>query len=436
MPITAYKLLKGTNQTQLSQVVQQELSLGGRTLVYQPWSRGGYLCQGVGVGTLDAGTVSNYFVITNATDETFATLLSNQLPYYQPIGAPVIHNNALYQVMAVVTPSANPGTPGKTPELRIASGYLQWKYTTDQTWNNLVALTTITGPGVQLSVSDGYIKWKLTNSTAWDNLLPLSDITGPQGVKGDTGAQGIQGIKGDAGIQGPKGDIGPQGIKGDTGAQGVKGDTGAQGIQGPKGDTGLQGVQGVKGDTGSQGPQGIQGVKGDMGAQGVKGDTGATGPANSLSVGTVNIGAAAATITGTAPSQTLNLTLPNYNPQSPVMRSVAIGTAYQHTDTTKAYKAIVNVRATQTLTLAGTAADRLELRVGPTAASVAPSGSGGFSIAVWESGITGIALMVGAGIQDGSTMFADVPAGWYFQLNRLSGTNATVVSCFTQTMGV
>lgn len=427
MPITAYKLLKGTNQTQLSQVVQQELSLGGRTLVYQPWSRGGYLCQGVGVGTLDAGTVSNYFVITNATDETFATLLSNQLPYYQPIGAPVIHNNALYQVMAVVTPSANPGTPGKTPELRIASGFLQWKYTTDQTWNNLVSLTAITGPGVQLSVSDGYIKWKLTNSTAWDNLVPLSDITGPQGVKGDTGAQGIQGIKGDAGIQGPKGDIGPQGVKGDTGAQGVKGDTGAQGIQGPKGDTGLQGVQGVKGDTGSQGPQGIQGVKGD---------TGATGPANSLSIGTVNTGAAAATITGTAPSQTLNLSLPNYNPQSPVTRSVNIGTAYQHTDMTKAYKATVNVRATQTLTIAGTAADRLELRVGPTAASVAPSGTGGFSVGVWESGITGIALMVGAGIQDGGTMFADVPAGWYFQLNRLSGTNATVVSCFTQTMGV
>ena len=382
MPITSYKLLKGTNQTQLSQVVQQELSLGGRTLVYQPWSRGGYLCQGVGVGTLDAGTVSNYFVITNATDETFATLLSNQLPYYQPIGAPVIHNNALYQVMAVVTPSANPGTPGKTPELRIAAGYLQWKYTTDQTWNNLVALTAITGPGVQLSVSDGYIKWKLTNSTAWDNLVSLSDITGPQG------------------LQGIKGDTGPQGVKGETGAQGV------QGIQGPKGE------------------------------QGIPGPTGATGPANSLSVGTVSTGAAAATITGTAPSQTLNLTLPNYNPLSPVTRSVSIGTAYQHTDVTKAYKATVNVRATQTLTIAGTAADRLELRVGPTAASVTPSGTGGFSVGVWESGITGIALMVGAGIQDGGTMFADVPAGWYFQLNRLSGTNATVVSCFTQTMGV
>lgn len=44
---------------------------------------------------------------------------------------------------------------------------------------------------------------------------------------------------------------------------------------------------------------------------GPQGPTGATGPANSLSIGTVVSGpSAAATITGTAPTQTLNLTLP------------------------------------------------------------------------------------------------------------------------------
>jgi predicted cupin superfamily sugar epimerase len=95
---------------------------------------------------------------------------------------------------------------------------------------------------------------------------------------------------------------------------------------------------------------------------------------------------------------------------------------------------VVNVRATQTLTIAGLSADKLELRVGPSVAAVAAGGSGGFSLAVWESGITGIALMIGAGIQDGGQLFADVPAGWYFQVNRLSGTSATVVSCFTQSM--
>ena len=90
-------------------------------------------------------------------------------------------------------------------------------------------------------------------------------------------------ITGDAGAQVINFDI-PQGIKGDTGATGA---TGPQGIQG------IQGIQGVKGD------------KGDTGA------TGATGPSNTLSIGTVIGGAsAAATITGTSPAQTLNLTLP------------------------------------------------------------------------------------------------------------------------------
>ena len=53
-----------------------------------------------------------------------------------------------------------------------------------------------------------------------------------------------------------------------------------------------------------RGDQGIQGI------QGLQGNTGPVGPANSLSIGTVTAGpTAAASITGTAPNQTLNLTL-------------------------------------------------------------------------------------------------------------------------------
>jgi hypothetical protein len=49
---------------------------------------------------------------------------------------------------------------------------------------------------------------------------------------------------------------------------------------------------------------GLSGVQGNVGL------TGNTGPANTLSIGTVTNGTAAATITGTAPNQTLNLVLP------------------------------------------------------------------------------------------------------------------------------
>lgn len=67
----------------------------------------------------------------------------------------------------------------------------------------------------------------------------------------------------------------------------------------------LTGPQGIQGPRGLQGIQGIQGPKGD------KGDKGDTGPVNSLSIGTVTAttGTPSATITGTSPSQTLNLVL-------------------------------------------------------------------------------------------------------------------------------
>lgn len=86
---------------------------------------------------------------------------------------------------------------------------------------------------------------------------------------------------------------------------GLPGARGPQGDVGPQGPQGIQGIQGDTGPTGPTGPQGIQGIQGDTGA------TGPAGPANSLSIGTVTTGtAAAANITGTAPTQTLDLTLP------------------------------------------------------------------------------------------------------------------------------
>lgn len=57
------------------------------------------------------------------------------------------------------------------------------------------------------------------------------------------------------------------------------------------------------------------GEKGSTGATGSTGSTGPAGPANSLSIGTVTAGgSASATITGTAPTQTLNLVLPQGEP--------------------------------------------------------------------------------------------------------------------------
>lgn len=98
------------------------------------------------------------------------------------------------------------------------------------------------------------------------------------------------------------------------------------GDRGPKGDTGpanqltigtvASGTAASATLTGAAGSQVLNLVlpKGETGAAGPAGSTGPAGPANSLSIGTVTTGAAgssaAATITGTAPNQTLNLTIP------------------------------------------------------------------------------------------------------------------------------
>lgn len=124
-----------------------------------------------------------------------------------------------------------------------------------------------------------------------------------------------------------------------------------------------------------------------------------------------------------------------YSPQTFISRTISPATAYQHTDATKPYKVIVNARSTQTVLLGNLSPiDKIELRVGPTAASVAPGGTGGFAIGVWETGITGLSLMVNSSIQDGGQMSGELMAGWYFRVNVISGTSATIVSCFTQSL--
>jgi len=75
--------------------------------------------------------------------------------------------------------------------------------------------------------------------------------------------------------------------------------------------------------TGAPGPTGSTGATGPAGADGTDGIDGAQGPPNTLTIGTVVTGTpgspASATITGAAPNQTLNLTLPQgaTGPQGP-----------------------------------------------------------------------------------------------------------------------
>jgi hypothetical protein len=102
---------------------------------------------------------------------------------------------------------------GDSVELRIDSGYIQWKGTADEVWNNLHAVSAITptitvgtvttgdagtnvavtnsgtgkdgifnftiprGDDVQLRISEGYLQWKNTTASTWNNIYAISDIT-------------------------------------------------------------------------------------------------------------------------------------------------------------------------------------------------------------------------------------------------------------------
>lgn len=379
---------------------------------------------------------------------------------------------------------------GRSPTLAIVNDYLAWQYPGDASWNNLIAMSQLVGqPGLPGQKGDTGSAGPAgpkgdkgdkgqDGATGAQGIQGERGAQGPQGDKGEPGEQGLRGEQGAAGATGSRGEQGLQGEPGPVGATGPKGDQGVQGLAGPtgpKGDAGPQGIQGIqglqgekglqgdagpKGDVGATGPNGAkgdagpQGVKGDVGAsgaagtqgpQGVQGLTGATGPAGPQGVAGAQGLKGDSGATGPAgPSGATGATGPtgargsdgiSYNPQPPVTRNVTIATPYQHTDTTKPYKVIVNARATSNVTLLALGqTDRVELKIGPTAASVALGAAGGTIMGVWETGITGISVTVGTSLQDGGQLSADVTAGWYFSVNRQAGTSATIVNCVTQSM--
>lgn len=100
---------------------------------------------------------------------------------------------------------------------------------------------------IELQKSSTALQWRYTGDETWNDLVSLAEITGPQGTpgpQGNPGEPGVQGPKGDPGEQGPTGPQGEPGPKGDTGPQGEKGETGTQGEQGPAGPKGDPGKDG------------------------------------------------------------------------------------------------------------------------------------------------------------------------------------------------
>lgn len=129
-------------------------------------------------------------------------------------------------------------------------------------------------------------------------------------------------------------------------------------------------------------------------------------------------------------------TIVAFNYGTPVARTVAVGTAYQATTNTKAANVTLTLTCPTSLTLSGGVTCVGEVRIGPTSASVAAAGSGGFAVGPYQNTLTG-GLVVGVSINSSNyeTKTISLPTGWFFSVLQTSGTGLSVVAAFDQTAG-
>ena len=76
------------------------------------------------------------------------------------------------------------------------------------------------GQEVELRTSDKYIQWKYVTQSTWNNLILIEDLKGPRGERGERGPKGDKGERGPMGYTGSAGPAGPKGDKGDPGEGG------------------------------------------------------------------------------------------------------------------------------------------------------------------------------------------------------------------------
>ena len=82
------------------------------------------------------------------------------------------------------------GETGKSTEFRDNGTYIQWKYTTDVVWINLILKSDLIGPAgtpIEIQNSGTYIQWRYVGGSTWTNIVSLTSL---KGEKGDTGKDG------------------------------------------------------------------------------------------------------------------------------------------------------------------------------------------------------------------------------------------------------
>jgi len=70
------------------------------------------------------------------------------------------------------------------------------------------------GKQVELRKGSTALQWRYVGDPAWNDLVALSEVTGPAGATGTRGPEGLQGVRGLTGLPGPQGAQGTQWLYG------------------------------------------------------------------------------------------------------------------------------------------------------------------------------------------------------------------------------
>ena len=104
------------------------------------------------------------------------------------------------------------------------------------------------------------IQWKYSDETDWRDLVSLTELRGAAGENGKNGTDGKNGINGTDGKDGSNGTDGKNGINGTNGKDGINGVDGKDGADGKNGKDGIDGANGKDGADGKDGINGTDGI--------------------------------------------------------------------------------------------------------------------------------------------------------------------------------
>lgn len=115
------------------------------------------------------------------------------------------------------------GPNGREVQFQVSTTAIQWRYTDEAVWHDLVSLASLIGPKgnpgtdgreIECRLSGDWVQWHYKGDSTWSNLVSKQELKGPKGDKGDafkysdfTQAQleALRGPKGDKGEPGKDG---------------------------------------------------------------------------------------------------------------------------------------------------------------------------------------------------------------------------------------